>query len=98
MRKILVYFLVVTFFIGIMPAFAARGGRKGPDEKAYEHASDRAIFKRIGDWFSALGKSKKEEKKALKEQHKAGKAIEKVLKKAGKPAGQMKGKKKGHAK
>jgi len=39
------------------PALAADGGQSGASVSAYQHASDEAVFTRIGDWFSTLGKS-----------------------------------------
>lgn len=39
------------------PAFAARAGEKGADAQAIEHASDQAIFHRVGDWFATVGKN-----------------------------------------
>jgi hypothetical protein len=39
------------------PALAADGGQSGASVSAYQHASDEAVFTRIGDWFATLGKS-----------------------------------------
>ena len=36
---------------------AADGGQSGASASAYQHASDEAVFNRIGDWFATLGKS-----------------------------------------
>jgi len=39
--------LVVVCFLGVpMSSFAAKGGKKGPADKAYEKADDNAKFKR----------------------------------------------------
>ncbi len=46
-------------------ALAAKGGEKGPADAAYEHASDKASFKRDDDW--------KEDKKKEKEERKENK-------------------------
>lgn len=39
------------------PVLAADGGPSGASASAYQHASDEAMFTRIGDWFATLGKS-----------------------------------------
>jgi hypothetical protein len=81
MRKLIVFVLAVSLLITAMPAFAARGGRKGADEKAYEHASEEAIFHRVGDWFATRGKSE-EEKKAIIAERKAKRAAIRAQKEA----------------
>ncbi len=40
-----------------VPVLAADGGQSGASALAYQHASDEAVFTRIGDWFATLGKS-----------------------------------------
>jgi len=40
-----------------IPVLAADGGQRGASASAYQHASDEAVFTRIGDWFATLGKS-----------------------------------------
>jgi len=70
-----------------LPAFAARGGVKGADQKAYEHTSDNAIFNRVSDWFATRGKSEEEkqaiiaERKAKRAQKQAEKETERTKKK-----------------
>lgn len=39
------------------PVLAADSGQSGASLSAYQHASDEAVFTRIGDWFATLGKS-----------------------------------------
>ena len=97
MKKILTLVLILSIAMS-MPVFAAKGQR-GASQKAYEHASDEAVFHRVGDWFATVGKSEKEKeaiiaerkgkraaKKAEKELAKKKKAAEKKAKKAKKEA------------
>jgi len=66
----LIYLLPITALL-ITPSsgLAARGGEKGPADAAYEHASDKASFKRDENW--KRGKSDdKEERKADKNRDK----------------------------
>ena len=50
MRKTLVALLVTLFIACLsMQSYAAKGGEKGPSDRAYERASDNASFKREGD-------------------------------------------------
>ena len=62
MRRVLAFSLILALFVGAMPGFAARGGQKGASERAYEQASDQAVFHRVGDWFATRGKPEKEKK------------------------------------
>ena len=80
MRKLIACFLVVVFFISGMPAFAAQGGQKGASPRAYERASDEAVFHRIGDWFATRNKSE-EEKKAILAERKAKRKAERMQEK-----------------
>lgn len=83
MRKIAVFIIVIAFLAGTIPAFAAEGGQKGASARAFERASDKAIFHRVSDWFATIGKSK-EEKQAIieeREAERAAKRAEKELKK-----------------
>jgi hypothetical protein len=98
----------MTLIVTSSPAFAAKG-RRGASDTAYEHASERAVFHRVSDWFATVGKSEEEkaeiieerqikraEKQAQKEAEKAKKKAAKEAKKAGKKAKkQHKGSKKG---
>ena len=59
----------------------AKEEQKGANEQAYEHASDNAIFNRVGDWFATVGKSK-EEKESILAERKAKRATQKAEKKA----------------
>lgn len=81
MKKIMVFMLVLTMFVGVFSACAAPKGSKGASETAYEHASDEAIFSRVGDWFATRGKSA-DEKKAILSERKAKRAADKVKKEA----------------
>ena len=62
MRKTLVA-LLTTLFIACQPmqSYAAKGGEKGPSDRAYERASDNASFKREG------GKPGKDERRRDKD-------------------------------
>lgn len=91
MKTFLISLLCLT--VGVSFSYAAKGGEAGASDQAYEHASDQAIFNRVGNWFSDKGKDaaketeKVEEKaargqeKALKAQEKAAKEQEKALEK-----------------
>ena len=48
------------------PGYAAKES-PGASATAYEHASDEAIFYRVGDWFATLGKSNEEKQAAIAE-------------------------------
>ena len=83
MKRFTVFFLLAGFVFTTTPLFAARGGEKGASDSAYEHASPNAIFNKVSDWFTTIGKSK-EEKSAILEERRAErekKRAEKVLKK-----------------
>ena len=109
MRRIVIAAVVLSLAVISLPMFDAHGGQKGASAKAYEHASDEAIFHRIGDWFATRGKSETEKKaiiaerkakraaaRAQKEAEKQKKKIEKEAKKAKKNIQmKMKGSKKG---
>lgn len=60
--KRIVFILIVSIFLchGLI-AEAAKGGQKGPSERAYEQANDNAAFKRDENW--APGKPKDKHKK-----------------------------------
>lgn len=81
--------LMLCLFIAMSQTsvFAARDGKKGPDKKAYEHASDRAKFKRTEEVKDKdAEKAEKEEKKAERERIRAEKRAEKEARKAEKKA------------
>lgn len=80
MKKVLVFLLISTLFIGILPTFAAQG-RKGASDRALERASDEAVFHRVGDWFATRGKTK-EEKEAIIAERKTKRAATRAQKEA----------------
>ncbi|MFC1576035.1 hypothetical protein ACFL3J_00020 [Candidatus Omnitrophota bacterium] len=80
MKKFVVILIALSLVMVSMPAFAAKGQR-GASTTAYEHASDDAIFHRVGDWFATVGKSDTE-KKAIIAQRKAKRAAARAQKKA----------------
>ena len=80
MKKVVAFLLAIVFLIGIAPVHAAPG-RKGASDKAYEHASDNAVFNRVGDWFATRGKSA-EEKKAVLTERKSERAAKRAEKEA----------------
>jgi hypothetical protein len=90
MKKLITLMVVACFIFSAHPGFAARGGKKGADRKAYEQAGDRAVFHRASDWFATRGKSKEEKqaiiaereaKRAEKRAEKEAKRIEKMSRK-----------------
>jgi hypothetical protein len=78
MKRILVLLLVFAIALGTVPAYAAQ---KGASSKAYEKASDEAVFNRVGDWFATRGKSPKEAQAILGER-KAKRAMQRTQKEA----------------
>ena len=80
MRKFIAIAVVLSLVLVSMPVFAAKG-RKGASDKAYEQASEEAIFHRVGDWFATRGKSE-EEKAAIIAERKAKRAAKRAEKEA----------------
>ncbi|MBN1872318.1 MAG: hypothetical protein JW800_07075 [Candidatus Omnitrophica bacterium] len=87
MRKAVVFILVLSFICAVTPSYAAKG-RKGASDSAIEHASDEAIFHRVGDWFATVGKSD-EEKKVIIAERKAKRAATRAQKTAEKQKRKM---------
>jgi hypothetical protein len=81
MRKALNLIILLAFLFAANPLLWAQEGEKGASEKAYEHASENAIFNRISDWFATVGKSP-EEKEAILTERKAQRAAKRAEKKA----------------
>jgi len=46
MKTFIAMLVIVCFAVAPMTSLAAQGGKKGPDDNAYEHANDNAKFKR----------------------------------------------------
>ena len=88
MKKFTLFVIAAALCFGCPQSHA----EKGASEKAYEHASDRAIFHRVSDWFSTVGKPEEEkeaalvERQAKREAKKAEKSAVKQMKKAEKEA------------
>jgi predicted ribosome quality control (RQC) complex YloA/Tae2 family protein len=80
MKKVITILLVFVFLAGITPVYSAPG-KRGASDKAYEHASDEAVFNRVGDWFATRGKSE-EEKQAIVAKRKAKRAVKRARKQA----------------
>lgn len=82
MKKVVICALMVLFvFSGSKLAFAKKDKDKGASAQAYEHASDEAIFNRVGDWFATVGKSE-EEKEEIKAERQANRERKRVEKQA----------------
>ena len=105
MRKIVTILIALVLIIASNSVFGAEGGEKGASDKAYEHASEEAIFHRIGDWFSTIGKSEEEKAaiiaerkakratlRAQKEAEKLQRKLQKGMKKTQRKIGKQKGK------
>lgn len=82
MRRFVAILVILSLTVISMPAFCAIG-QKGASESALEHASDEAVFHRVGDWFATIGKSP-EEKKAVIAERKAKRAAARAQKEAAK--------------
>jgi hypothetical protein len=87
MKKVTALLLVLVLALSAVPAYAA-WGEKGASEKAYEKASDEAVFHRIGDWFATRGKTP-EEAKAIKADRRAQRELKRAQKEAAKAQKQM---------
>ncbi|PIQ89668.1 MAG: hypothetical protein COV72_01780 [Candidatus Omnitrophica bacterium CG11_big_fil_rev_8_21_14_0_20_42_13] len=83
-KKLISAGLIVSFMLAGFPVLAQEEAKKGASEKAYEHASDKAVFNRVSDWFATIGKSGEEKEKILAERkaERAAKRVEKELKRA----------------
>lgn len=86
MKKVISLLVIFALALSVTPAYAAKG-RRGASDTAYEHASDEAVFNRVGDWFATVGKSD-EEKQAILTERKAKRAKERAEKEAKKAAKQ----------
>ena len=88
MKKIVALIVVLAFVLTAMPAFAAKGGTRGASQQAYDNASDKAVFNRVGDWFATRGKSPEEKEKIVAERDakRAAKKAEKEARKLEKQA------------
>ena len=84
MKKVIAIIVVLSLVILSAPTFAAEGGRKGASARAYERASEKAMFHRVSDWFATRGKSEEEKEKILEEREaeRARKRAEKKAEKA----------------
>ena len=81
--------LIICFFAVNIPVFAQEAPRqKGASATAYEHASDEAVFHRVGDWFATVGKTDQEKEEILA-QRKAQRAVKKAQKEARKAQKQV---------
>lgn len=90
MKKFTIFVLSVVFLSVASMGYTAPDGVKGASQQAYDHASDDAVFNRVGDWFATIGKSK-EEKAAIKAERRAKRAAKKAEKKAKKMKEETKG-------
>ena len=79
MKKTAVIVIMLFAALAFNSALAAEGGEKGASAKAYEHASEQAIFHRVSDWFSTIGKSSEEKAKIL-EERRAKRALKRLEK------------------
>ena len=97
MKKVMIGGFILVFLFTTYPAFANRGGKKGPDENAWEHANENAKFKRDEDWkrgkseveknVEAAQKAKEEaQEEANQAKRKAQRKAEKAKRKAQKEA------------
>jgi len=90
MKKLVAIAIVFLFIVSVVPVFAQVSTRKGPNpsQKAYEHASEKSAFNRVGDWFATAGKSPEEKEKIIAERdaQRAAKQVEKEAKRLRKQA------------
>ena len=50
MRYVFTFLIMGVFLFNGISVFAAKGGTKGPSERAFERANEHASFKRDKDW------------------------------------------------
>jgi hypothetical protein len=83
MRRMISLAAVLCCLAWSLPAVAGDEGTKGASSKAYEHASERSIFNRAGDWFATVGRSDEEKAAILQERSetRAAKRAEKEARK-----------------
>jgi hypothetical protein len=91
MRKLKLACMVLALVCLAVPVRADESEdqkKKGASPQAYEHASDRAIFNRVSDWFATVGKSQQEKEQLLEERkaRRAAKRAEREARKAQKKA------------
>ncbi len=67
MKKLIIFLVVGIFLLTGSPVFAAKGGGKGPSDRAYERANENARFKRDENWQPGADSEKKEGKKQKKD-------------------------------
>jgi len=85
---VLIAVLLLFVFLETKEVFSAEKGEKGASTQAYEHASENAIFNRVSDWFTTIGKSKEEkeaiiaERKTKRATRRAEKEVQKAARKA----------------
>ncbi|NQT95319.1 MAG: hypothetical protein HQ572_02610 [Candidatus Omnitrophica bacterium] len=82
MKRLVVIMITLSLVLTSVPAFAAKGSR-GASQQAYEHASDKAVFHRVSDWFATVGKSPEEKEKIIAERD-AERAVKRAEKEAAK--------------
>lgn len=97
MKKLVWSTVIFCFLATGVTVFAQEASRqKGASAAAYEHASDEAIFHRVGDWFATIGKNDQDKeaiiakRKAERAAKKAEKEAEKAKKEIGKKAEEAK--------
>ena len=94
MRKTIIITILLLLSVFSKPLLAAEEGEKGAASRAYERASEQAIFHRISDWFATVGKSPEqkarmlEQRRAKRTARRAQKEIRKSQKKMEKIKGQ----------
>jgi len=90
MRKFLIPAIAAMLLAFATASFAAEDDEKGASESAYEHASEKSVFNRMGDWFATVGKSDEEKAKILKERE-ATRAEQRTKSKASEPPEKVEG-------
>ncbi|MDX1763696.1 MAG: hypothetical protein R3231_05190 [bacterium] len=84
MKNLLFVLTVLSCFVVVNPpVYGGDDGSRGASSRAYERASDRSIFNRVGDWFATTGKSDAEKEAILQERQekRAAKRAEKAFRK-----------------
>jgi len=67
MKRLMWIMSVLLLLLAANYSFAAEDEQKGASESAYEHASEKSVFNRFGDWFATVGRSEEERARIMEE-------------------------------
>lgn len=93
MRKTIIITILLLLSVFSKPLLAAEEGEKGAASRAYERASEQAIFHRVSDWFATVGKSPQQKTRMLEQRRarRAAKRAQREFRKSQKKMEKIKG-------